>query len=149
MKVYIVAALVHRFNEETREEFIKLINFVDEILRELNLSTYMTYRDFLQWGKVTYNPNTVFEKLVHELKTSNLVLAIHPHEGAGSNITLGIAAAFKKPLLIALDKNFDIDSRLGLMYRGFNQITKSEILVYKDLEDLRRKLRKAIKTFKS
>lgn len=145
MKVHITIPLTHLFNETKREDHIKLLNFVDSILKEFKISTYNTYRDFLQWGKIKYNPNTVSEKLVNEIKTSDLVLGVHPYEGSGTNITLGISSALKKPILIVLDKNFDLYSNLGLMYRGLGTITKSEIIVYNDLEDLRKKLRKFVR----
>ncbi|MEM5802600.1 MAG: hypothetical protein QXO57_01415 [Candidatus Aenigmatarchaeota archaeon] len=118
MKVYIIVPLAHRFDESTREEFIKLVNLVDSILKEFKFSTYITYRDFLQWGRITYNPNTVFEKLELELKTSDLVVALNPNEGIGSNITLGIAATLKKFIIILLNKEFDISSLPGKMYKG-------------------------------
>ena len=147
MKVYITAPLAHRFDTKTKEEFIKLVNSVDSLLKGFKFSTYLTYRDFLQWGKVSYNPNTVFEKLVLELKTSDFVLSIHPNEGIGSNIVLGMAATLKKHIIILLDKNFEIDSLPGLMYQGFNKITKCEILVYDGMSDLKKKLTIAIKNF--
>ncbi len=147
MKVYITAPLAHRFNPENSEEFIKLVNFVDSTLKELKFDTYMTYRDFLQWGKITYNPKTVYQKLDLELKKSDLVLAVHPNEGIGCNITLGMASILKKPLIILLNKEFDLGSLPGLMYQGFSEITKCEIIVYNDIQDLGRKLRKSIKAF--
>ena len=147
MKVYITAPLAHRFNPEITEEFIKLVNSIDSILKEFKFDTYITYRDFLRWGKITYNPSTVYKKLHLELKTSDIVLAVHPNEGIGSNITLGMASVLKKPLIILLNKEFDISSLPGLMYQGFNEITKCEIIVYDDISDLRKKLRAAIKNF--
>ncbi len=147
MKVYITAPLAQRFDESTREETVKLVNSIDTLLKEFKISTYLTYRDFLQWGKVTYKPNTVYQKIDLELKTSDLFLAIHPNEGISSNITLGMAAALRKYIIIVLDKNFDIESMPGLIYQGFNEITKCEIIIYNDMQDLRTKLRKAIKIF--
>ena len=147
MKVYITAPLAHRFDESTREETIKLVNSIDSLLKEFKLSTYLTYRDFLQWGRVTYNPSTVYRKLDLELKTSDLILSIHPNEGIGGNIVLGMASALRKYIIIVLDKHFDIESLPGLMYQGFNEITKCEILIYSDMQDLRKKLRKAVKIF--
>ena len=148
MKVYITAPLTHSFNPEEKEELIKLVNYVDSILKKLKYSTYLTYRDFLQWGKVMYNPKTVFEKLTSELKTSDLVLAIHPCRGVGPNITLGMAAGLKKPMIIIPHKDFDLDSFPGLTYRGFKDTTKCEIITYKDNEELGKKLRKALLQFK-
>ncbi len=147
MKVYITAPLAHSFNPEEKEELIKLVNYVDLILKKMNFSTYLTYRDFLQWGKVTYNPTTVFEKLNNELRTADLVLAVHPCRGVGTNITLGMAATLKKPMIIIPHKDFEAKSLPGLMYQGFNKITKCEIIVYDDIQDLGRKLRKAVKAF--
>lgn len=147
MKVYITAPLAHRFQPETRDEFIKIVNSIDSLLKEFKLSTYLTYRDFLRWGKVTYKPSTVYQKIDLELKTSDLFIAIHPNEGLSANITLGMAAALRKYIIIVLDKHFELDSLPGLMYQGFNEITKCEIIVYNDMQDLHKKLRKAIKTF--
>ncbi|MBI1978560.1 MAG: hypothetical protein HYS62_00690 [Candidatus Aenigmarchaeota archaeon] len=148
MKVYITAPLTHSHYPEDKEELIKLINYVDSILKKLKFSTYITYRDFLQWGRVTYNPKTVFEKLTNELKTSDLLLAIHPCRGIGTNIVLGMAAILKKPIIIVPHKDFDTNSLSGLMYRGFKETTKCEIILYTDNEDLNKKLRKAIHELK-
>lgn len=147
MKVYITAPLAHRFDESTRGEMSNLINSIDSLLKGFKLSTYLTYRDFLRWGEVTYKPSTVYQKIDLELKTSDLFLAVHPNEGISSNITLGMEAALRKYIIIILDRHFDTESLPGLMYEGFNEITKCEILVYSDIEDLRKKLRKAIKDF--
>lgn len=147
MKVYITAPLAHRFDESTREETIKLVNSIDSLLKEFKLSTYLTYRDFLRWGNVTFKPSTVYQKVDLELKTADLFLAVNPNEGISSNIILGMAAALRKYIIIVLDKHFDTESLPGLMYQGFNEITKCEIIVYNDMQDLHKKLRKAIKTF--
>ena len=147
MKVYISAPLSYQFETGDKENLIKLVDLVDSILKESKLSTYITYRDFLQWGKVTYNPNTVFEKLNLELKTSDLLVVLNPEKGIGPNITLGMATALKKYIIILLDKNFDIESLPGLMYQGLNKITKCKIVTYEDMNDLRKKLKQAIKSF--
>lgn len=147
MKVFITAPLAHRFDESTREEMINLVNSVDSLLKEFKLSTYLTYRDFLRWGNITYKPSTVYQKLDLELKTTDLVLSINPNEGIGTNIVLGMASALRKYIIILLDRHFNLESLPGLMYRGFNEITKCEIIVYNDIQDLKKKLRKAIRTF--
>lgn len=147
MKVYITAPLAHNYTPENREERIKLVNFVDSILKEFKFSTYVTYRDFLQWGKVSYNPTTVFEKIYREVKASDLVVGVYPNEGVGSSILLGMASAFKKHMIIILDKNFDIDSLPGLMYKGFNNVTKCQLVINESTDDLRTKFRKAILIF--
>lgn len=147
MKVYITAPLAHNFQPEREEKLIEIVNFVDSILKEFKLQTYLTYRDFLQWGKVTYNPTTVFQKLDLELHEADIIIAVQPHEGVGCNITLGMASVLKKPLIILINKDFDMGSLPGLMYQGFKEMTKCEIIIYDDVQDLRKKLRQTIKNF--
>lgn len=147
MKVYITAPLSYRFNPETQEECLKFVNAIDSLLKEFKITTYLTYRDFLQWGKVTYNPTTVFEKLDYELKSADLVLVVHPDEGIGPNIVLGLATGVRKPIIIVMHQNFDINTLPGLMYQGFKKITNCEIIIHDSIEELRKKLRLSIKTF--
>ncbi|MBI2547471.1 MAG: hypothetical protein HYW23_03430 [Candidatus Aenigmarchaeota archaeon] len=147
MKVYISAPLAQSFKNENSEELIKLVNSIDLILKEFKIDTYMTYRDLLRWGKVTYNPITVHAKRNKEFQTADILLAVHPDEGIGPNITLGMAEAFKKPVIIVLNKNFDMDSLPGLIYQGFKEVTQCEIITYENIDELRKKLRKSIKTF--
>lgn len=145
MKVYLIAPLADRFEPETRKEFIDLVSYVDALLKEMEFSTYITYRDLLQWGRVKFKPEVVLEKSNHELKEADIVVALHPNEGIGSNIVLGMGASMKKRIIILVDTSFDMESLPGLMYRGLKKITACDIEAYDDVDDLRKKLRKSVR----
>ena len=64
MKVYITVQFTSHVNKEgiAEEPFVKFINIIDSTVKELKFSTYIPYRDFFKWGKVTFNPDTVYDK---------------------------------------------------------------------------------------
>lgn len=149
MKVYITVPFTSHVNKEgiAEEPFVKFIDMIDSTVKKFKFSTYITYRDFFKWGKVIFNPDTVYEKFKMELETSELVIAVNPNEGQSTNLVLGIAAALKKEIIILLDNKFEKNSLIGLMYQGLKNMTNSNVIFYNDINDLKVKLRNSLRGF--
>ncbi len=149
MKVYITVPFTSKLDEKgvVQEDFIKFVDRLDSRPTKFDPSTYIPDRDFFKWGKVTFNPDTVYNKFRMELKAADLVVAVNPDEGISTNLVLGIAASLKKEVLIILKKEFENNRMAGLMYRGLRNMTKVRIVFYGDQQELERKLRKEIKDF--
>lgn len=151
MKVYITAPFTSKINEDgvVEKSFVELVEQVDTTIKNYGLSTYITYRDFLRWGKVVFNPDTIFEKLRRELKSSDLLVAVHPNEGVGTNLVIGVAVSMKKPIIIILNNDFERNTLAGLMYQGLRQMTDLNLIIYSDFDDLKKKLRVALRNFQN
>ncbi len=149
MKVYITVPFMEHVNKEgmAEESFVKFIDEIDFLVKKFNFSTSLIYRDVFKWGRITFNPDTVYENFMSEIKSADVILAVDPNEGASCNLVLGIAAMLKKDLIILL--NEDTEHIVDVMYRGLKNMTNSTILIYKDREDLRKKLAKTLRKFKN
>ncbi|MBI2005583.1 MAG: hypothetical protein HYS80_02355 [Candidatus Aenigmarchaeota archaeon] len=122
MKVYITVPFMEHVNKEgmAEESFVKFIDEIDFLVKKFNFSTSLI---------------------------ADVILAVDPNEGASCNLVLGIAAMLKKDLIILL--NEDTEHIVDVMYRGLKNMTNSTILIYKDREDLRKKLAKTLRKFKN
>lgn len=149
MKVYIAVPFTSHVDKEgvAEESFVEFINEIDSTVKELKFSTYIAYRDFFKWGKITFNPDTVFEKFKLELESAKVVLAVNPNEGTSTNLILGISAALKKDIVILLNQQFEKESLVGLMYQGLKNMTNTTVIFYTDMNDLKTKLRRTLKKY--
>lgn len=122
---------------------LSYINFLDSIESVAKLSgfqTFLPHRDLHKWGKANLPEEEIGRKSLEELKNSDLLIA-YPERSVGVNIELGWASAFKKKIIILVNEK----ERVSIMHAGLKGVIDSRIIKFRDVMDLRDKLREALK----
>lgn len=126
----------------TDTSYMNFLDMIESIVKERGLETFLPHRDLHNWGTANVNEQEIGKKSIEELKSSDVIIA-YPEQSVGVNIELGWASAFKKKILILLNEN----SRVSVMHSGLNGVTDSKIIKFRDITDLRTKLRAALSGF--
>ena len=151
MRAYIAAPYTKKtsnensphYGEVTDMSYINFLNSVESVVRSIGFDTFLPHRDLHEWGKAHLPEDAVVKNSFQELKNSDLLIA-YPEQSVGVNIELGWACAFKKKILILLNEN----DRVSIMHSGLKGITDSEIVKFRDITDLRTKLKERLSSIK-
>lgn len=119
--------------------YINFLDMIESVIREQGFETFLPHRDLHNWGTADVDEDEIGKRSIDELKSSDLLVA-YPEQSVGVNIELGWASAFKKKILILLNEN----SRVSIMHSGLKGVTDSKIIKFKDIMDLRSKLREEL-----
>lgn len=148
MKAYIAAPFTeksiikgkgHVYGEIKETSFINFLNSIESVLRELGFSTFLPHRDIHQWGKVYIEPEIVMQQVFKEIKQCELFVTC-PEYSKGPNVELGMAIALKKKSIIIQNEN----EKLSLVHSGLNGLAPTTIVKFKDIMDMKQKLREAV-----
>jgi nucleoside 2-deoxyribosyltransferase len=127
-------------------EDISYRNFLDVIesaLKEFGFNTFLPHRDIHKWGDVYIEPGLVTKQSLEALRTCE-ILVTYPEKSAGANIELGWASALNKKIIIFMHEK----ENPSLMQLGLEGITKTKIIKFKDIMDLRFKLKEYLSTLR-
>lgn len=144
MKVYIAAPYTSKsvtrgnphHGEIKDQAYINFLESIESVVRFFGFQTFLPHRDLHNWGKADLTEKEVGKKSFEELKKSDLLIA-YPEQSVGVNIELGWASAFKKKVLILINEK----DRISIMHSGLKGVTDSKIIRFRDIMDLRTKLR--------
>lgn len=151
MKAYIAAPYTSKsttqvnphYGEISDNSYINFLESIESVVRSSGFETYLPHRDLHKWGKSNLTLEEVGQTSMKELKNSDLLIA-YPEQSVGVNIELGWASAFKKKVFIILNEN----SKVSIMHEGLKGVTDSKIIKFKDIMDLRTKLREELASLK-
>ena len=150
MKVYIAAPYTSKSIQNSPHHgeikdtaYINFLDSIESVVRSLDFQPFLPHRDLHQWGKANLSEDEVGKRSMEELKNADLLIA-YPEQSVGVNIELGWASAFKKKVLILLNES----SRVSIMHSGLKGVTDSKIIQFKDIMDLRTKLREELSSIK-
>jgi len=119
------------------------LEVIESTLKETGFNTFLPHRDIHKWGSVYIEPGAVVKKSLEALNSCDL-LVTYPEKSAGANIEIGWASAFNKKIIVLLHEK-EIPS---LMQVGLEGLNDTKILRFKDITDLRFKLRECLSDFK-
>jgi len=147
MKAYIAAPYTSKSVTQSNPHHgeikdISYINFLDSIesvITSLGFQTFLPHRDLHNWGKANLTTEDIGRKSMEEVKKADLLIA-YPEQSVGVNIELGWASAFNKKILILINEN----ERVSVMHSGLKGVTDSKIIRFRDIMDLRTKLREGL-----
>lgn len=120
-------------------------NFLETIeatVKSCGLETFLPHKDLHKWGDVYIDPKEMGKKSL-EVVTSSDVIVAYPERSVGVNIELGWASLLKKKIILLVNERDDIH----LMHAGLNGVTNSEIIKFRDIVDLKTKLRECLLKF--
>ncbi len=119
--------------------FINFLNSIDSLVRSFGIETFFPHRDLHHWGKTKLSEEYIGKKSLEEIKKSDLMIA-YPEESVGVNIELGWASVLKKQVIILINENENV----SMMYPALNGITNAHIVKFRDITDLREKLKEKL-----
>lgn len=150
MKAYIAAPYTsksikeHQHHGEIRDlSYMNFLEAIESTLQSSGLETFLPHRDLHNWGKSTISEEEVGRISFEKLKDSDILVA-YPEQSVGVNIEIGWASAFKKKILILINEH----DRISVMHTGLCGVTDSKIITFRDLIDLRTKLREELSDIK-
>lgn len=146
-KVYISAPYTSKSVFKAPQVYGKIVdtsyrNFLETIeatVRSSGFEPFLPHKDLHRWGDVYIDPKEIGKKSLEILTSSDIVIA-YPERSIGVNIELGWASLLKKKIIILVNERDEI----SLMHFGLNGITNSEIIKFRDIIDLKSKLRECL-----
>ena len=120
-------------------------NFLETIeatVKNCGLETFLPHKDLHEWGNIFIDPEEMGKKSLDILTSSDVVVA-YPERSVAVNIELGWASLLKKKILVLVNDRDDVN----LMHTGLNGVTNSEIIKFRDIIDLKTKLKNSLLNF--
>lgn len=147
MKAYITAPFTeksvikgdHVYGEIKEQSFMNFLDTIESVIREFGFSTFLPHRDIHKWGKVYIEPEIVMQQVLKEIKKCDLFVT-YPEYSRGPNVELGMATALKKKSIIIQNEN----EKTSLVHAGLNSLSPTTIIRFRDIMDMKEKLRQAL-----
>lgn len=133
----------HIYGKIKDQSFINFLNVIESVVEEAGFKTFIPHRDIHQWGKIYIEPEDVMKQVWRVIKECDLVVS-YPEHSRGPNVELGMAISLNKKSIILQHEN----DRVSLVHAGLNSITPTIIVKFRDLMDMKAKLREALIKFK-
>lgn len=112
------------------------LDIIESTIREFGFHTFLPHRDIHKWGSVYIEPKLVTKQSLEALSSCDLFVT-YPEKSAGANIELGWASVFNKKIIILVHER----ETPSLMQVGLDGLTDTRIIRFKDIMDLKFKLR--------
>ena len=147
MKAYIAAPYTSKsvtqsnphHGKITDASYINFLDSIESVTRSSGFQTFLPHRDLHNWGTANLSAEEIGRKSMEEVQNSDLLIA-YPEQSVGVNIELGWASASNKKILILVNEN----ERISIMHSGLKGVTDSKIIRFRDIMDLRTKLREEL-----
>jgi nucleoside 2-deoxyribosyltransferase len=82
------------------------------------------------------------KKVMAVIKDCDLVVGC-PEYGKGPNVEIGMAAALQKKVIIIMNEN----EKTSLVHAGLNGVSPTRIVKFKDIMDMKNKLKQTLAEF--
>lgn len=115
---------------------MNFLDAIESVLKELGFSTFLPHRDIHQWGKIYIKPEDVMKQTFEAIRECDLFVTC-PEYSKGPNVELGMAVALGKKSIIIQNEN----ETLSLVHAGLNGIAPTSIIRFRDIMDMKTKLR--------
>ena len=149
MKVYI-AAPFSSMTEKTSDDrlygelkdanYIRFLERIENVAKECGHETYLPHRDLNKWGRTYIEPLETVRGCYVAIASCDIFVA-YPGKSRGVHVEMGWASALKKPILLLLGPRDDP----SLITLGLNSVSRTELIKFRDTEDLEAKLRAALR----
>ena len=149
MKVYIAApfsSMTEKTNDERLYGELKNVNYIrfleriENVAKECGHETYLPHRDLNNWGRTYIEPPETVKGCYVAVASCDVFVA-YPGKSRGVHVEVGWASALKKPILLLLGPEDDS----SLITLGLNSVSRTELIKFRDIEDLEAKFRVALR----
>jgi len=129
-KIYVA----YKFREQNPKELRKKLEELSEIIEEsLKCKTFIFFRDAQKWGKIKMNIKEVVKKAYKAVEKCDAILVEASEKARGAYFEVGYAKALKKKIIVIHQEGTEA---------AFLEAAADKVVIYKDFEDLRKKLEK-------
>lgn len=132
----------HVYGKITDTSFKNFLESIESVIKEFGFSTYLVHRDLHKWGEIYIEPEEVMKEVIEVIRGCDLVVGC-PEYGKGPNVEIGIAAALQKKIIIIVNEY----EKISLVHAGLNGISPTKIVKFKDIMDMKNKLKEALLEF--
>jgi len=132
----------HIYGKITDISFKNFLETIESVVKEFGYSTYLVHRDLHKWGEIYIEPEEVMKKVMEVLEDCDIVVSC-PEYGKGPNVEIGMGVALGKKIIIIMSDH----EKTSLVHAGLNGITPTKIVKFKDIMDMKNKLRTALSEF--
>ena len=132
-KIYIA----YKFKKENPKELRKRLEELSKIIEEtLKFKTYIFFRDAQKWGKIKMDIKEIVKKAYKAIEKCDAILVEASEKARGAYFEVGYAKALKKKIIVIHQKGTEAT---------FLDACADEVIIYKNFEDLREKLKESKK----
>ena len=125
--------IAYKFKEEALEELKKKLEQLSKIVEEaMGYKTFVFFRDAQKWGKIKMPVKEVVEKAYKAIEKCDAILVEASEKANGVYFEIGYAKALKKKIIVVHQEGTEAN---------FMEACADKVIVYKDFEDLREKLK--------
>ena len=129
-KIYVA----YKFKEQNPEELRKKLEELSKVIEEAtSYKTFIFFRDAQNWGKIKMPIKEVVEKAYNAIEKCDAILVEATEKANGAYFEAGYAKALNKKIIIIHQEGTEAN---------FLESCADEIIIYKDFEDLREKLKR-------
>jgi len=129
-KIYVA----YKFKEENPKELRKKLEELSKIIEEsTGYKTFIFFRDAQKWGKIKMHIKEVVKKAYKAVEKCDAILVEASEKARGAYFEVGYAKALKKKIIIIHQEGTEAD---------FLEACADKVIIYKDFEDLKNKLKK-------
>lgn len=127
------------YGEISDNQFIRLLEKVDALLREEGFAVSLPHRDKGQWGKLYIHPEQIADICFSEVEQCDWLLAI-PLKSRAAHMEIAAAMQLRKKLIVLLREDDDP----SIFTYGLWKRTPTLVSVFKDETDLVQKVRECV-----
>jgi len=125
------------YGEIVDEEYKTFLKTIESIVKDSGFSTFLPHRDTSSWGTTpNINLDEHNKKTFEEIASSDLFV-VYPERSRGVCIELGWAIAHKKKIVLLVKEDYD----MGLMLPALSLMVDIDMIKFKDITDLKSKLK--------
>jgi hypothetical protein len=132
------------YGEIKDREYIRFLEEIANVLREFGFTTILPHKHIYEWGGSDYAPEKVIRRAFESLSSCSLLVA-YPEKSMGVNVLIGWASLLKKKIIILLNENEEV----SIVHEGLKALTDTKIIKFKNIIDLKNKLREELGKFMS
>ena len=130
-KIYIA----YKFKDSDPVLLKQKLEELSKVVEEtLGYKTFIFFRDAQKWGKIKMSVKEVVEKAYKTIEKCDAILVEASEKANGVYFEVGYAKALKKKIIIVHQEGTEAN---------FLEACADKIIIYKDFEDLRKKLKKS------
>lgn len=116
---------------------------IESIVKSTGFSTFLPHKASLWSSRSSINLDEFNKRTFEEITSSDLFIA-YPERSIGVCVEIGWAMAHKKKVILLVKESYDI----GLMFPALNLVADIDIIKFKDISDLRTKLKTCLEKVK-
>lgn len=141
-KAVITGNKAKAYGEIKDESYKNFLESIDSAVKECGLQTILPHRDVYKWGKSELTPEGLVRAAFEGLKSSDILIA-YPEASKGTNVLIGWASSLKKKIIILVNER----EKLSVVHSGMPALTETRIIKFRDIMDLRAKLKDCLNDF--